>query len=137
MSNITLDNHELRLVVDPAQGMNVYAFSAFRQGDWLPIMPNVARGLSDLKESSFLMVPYSNRIEDGRFSFGGQSFQLAGGAHHAIHGDVRTRPWQVDVATDHRVRASFDSRQHQGVNWPWPFTATAEYQLDNLTLTAR
>lgn len=137
MTLITLDNHILRLTVDPAQGMNVYAFAVYHRDAWLPIMPTAGEGGVDLKESSFLMVPYSNRIENGRFSFGGQEIQLAYGERHAIHGDVRTRPWAVEVETDHRIRCRFDSRQHEQVNWPWPFSAEAEYQIDDLTLTSR
>jgi aldose 1-epimerase len=137
MSILTLDNHELRLAVDPEQGVEILTFSAFHHNRWLPIMPDVQSGQSDLKQSSFLMLPYSNRIEHGRFPFAGQEHQLAHGDRHSIHGDVRTRPWLVDAQSDHRVRCTFDSRQHEAVNWPWPFTATAEYALDGLTLIAR
>lgn len=137
MSQVTLDNHQLRLVVDPAHGLNVYAFSAFHRGAWLPIMPDTRDGGVDLKESSFLMVPYSNRIENGLFTFGGRTHRLAHGEQHAIHGDVRMRPWAVEVESDHRIRCAFDSRQHQGVNWPWPFTAVAEYTLFDWTLIAQ
>jgi aldose 1-epimerase len=133
----TLDNHRLRLVVNPNQGVNILAFSVFHNGSWLPIMPDVRDGGVDLKESSFLMVPYSNRIENGHFTFGGQEIQLAYGERHAIHGDVRTRPWAVEGMDDHRIHCSFDSRQHQDVNWSWPFTAEVEYQLDDFTLGSR
>jgi len=95
MAHLTLENPHLRLVVDPAQGVNIYAFSARRGDQWLPIMPDVAAGGSDLKESSFVMLPYSNRIENGRFAFEDRVVQLAHGERHAIHGDVRSRAWAV------------------------------------------
>ncbi|HMN29167.1 MAG TPA: hypothetical protein PKE45_13535 [Caldilineaceae bacterium] len=143
MAYRTLENQDLRLVVDPAQGLNLYAFSARRGDQWLPIMPDVAAGGSDLKESSFVMVPYSNRIENGIFSFADRVIQLAHGERHAIHGDVRQRAWAVEETTRQRIRCLFDSQRHEGVNWPWPFTATLEYALQErvlysqLTLTNR
>jgi aldose 1-epimerase len=141
MTAITLANPTLRLVVDPASGMNLYAFSVFQGNAWLPVMPDTTgtrgRPSADLKESSFVMVPYSNRIEDGRFAFAGKAYQLQNGERHAIHGDVRSRAWQVEEADGQRLRASFDSRRHENVNWPWPFAATLEYALADYVLASR
>lgn len=136
MNIVTLDNRQLRLVVNTDQGVDILAFSAQRDGEWLPIMPDVQSGKSELAQSSFLMVPYSNRIEGGRFSFAGQLYTLAHGERHAIHGDVRTRAWNIQAQSEQRVRCTFDSRDYEAVNWPWPFRAVAEYQLDGWTLAA-
>lgn len=128
-----LENEKLRLVVDPETGVNVLAFYARRGDAWLPIMPDVRTAGVELKASSFLLAPYSNRIENGRFTFAGKSYQLANGERHASHGDVRTRPWVVAEATEQSLVCTFDSQQHQGVNWPWPFAARAVYALrDNV-----
>jgi aldose 1-epimerase len=137
MALITLDNRQLRLVLDPDQGVNVMAFSVQQRGAWLPVMPDARTSNGDPKASSFVMLPYSNRIEQGRFTFGGQRYQLANGERHASHGDTRARPWRVDRASRTQIHCTFDSRQHEQVNWPWPFTATIEYTLDGLTLDAR
>lgn len=91
MSMVTLENSQLRLVVDPQQGVNVLAFFVQRAQGWLPVMPDVYGGNSDLKASSFVLIPYSNRIEGGRFTFQGQIYQLANAERHASHGDVRGR----------------------------------------------
>jgi aldose 1-epimerase len=99
-------------------------------------MPDVRNGESALKASSFVMIPYSNRIEHGRFTFGGRHYQLANGERHASHGDVRTRPWVVEAVSGQDIRCVFDARQHEGVNWPWPFAAELTYALDDLLLTS-
>jgi aldose 1-epimerase len=99
-------------------------------------MPDVADGQSDLKASSFVLVPYSNRIENGHFTFQGRTYQLANGERHASHGDVRGRPWQVDEQSATAVTCSFDSRAFADVNWPWPFTATLTYALQDKVLAS-
>lgn len=137
MSMVTLENAQLRLVVDPQQGVNVLAFFVRRPPGWLAVMPDVAGGQSDLKASSFVLIPYSNRIEGGRFTFQGQTYQLANGERHASHGDVRGRAWQVDSVTATAIHCSIDSRTYADANWPWPFTATLAYTLRENTLFAR
>ena len=137
MSTLTLDNQQLRLIVDPEQGVNIMSLAVQQRGAWLPLMPDARDQSLGLKASSFVLAPYSNRIENGRFTFNGQSYQLANGERHASHGDVRTRAWAVDKASATLVRCAFDSRTHEDVNWPWPFTANLEYQLDGQTLASR
>ncbi len=137
MSETTLENAQLRLVVDPQQGVNVLAFYAHRADAWLPVMPDVRPGKLELKASSFVLIPYSNRVENGRFTFQGQAYQLANGERHASHGDVRGRAWQVDHVDATTLRCSFDSRTVADANWPWPYTATLEYALQDNTLFAR
>lgn len=137
MPTLTLENEQLRLVLDPESGVSTLAFYARRGDAWLPVMPDARREGVELKESNFIMLPYSNRIENGRFTFGGNAYQLAKGERHAIHGDVRTRPWKVEEQSAQQVTCSFDSRQHKAVNWPWPFSATLTYQLNELTLASR
>lgn len=134
---LQLDNGDLRLLVDPEQGVNVIT-GAVRRGDtWLSIMPDARDPEMGLKASSFVLIPYSNRIENGRFTFAGKSYQLANGERHASHGDVRTRPWVVEEAQPTLVRCSFDSRTHENVNWPWPFTAQLSYRLQNYVLSSQ
>ncbi|MCB0064607.1 MAG: hypothetical protein KDE19_20935, partial [Caldilineaceae bacterium] len=143
MTILTLSNQQLQLTVDPTQGVNIVAAYAQRQGQWLPFMPDVTTGASDLKASSFILIPYSNRIENGAFTFQGKAYQLANGARHASHGDVRTRPWQVAEQSDTQITCTFDSANFTDVNWPWPFTATVRYALvgnqlgSTLTVTNR
>lgn len=137
MSEVTLDNQQLRLVVNADQGVNVLAFSVHHRGSWLPIMPDVRTSGVDLKASSFVLIPYSNRIENGRFTFAGKTYQLANAEKHASHGDTRTLPWVVDEVSNTTVRCSFDSRAHTNFNWPWPLTAQLAYALSDNALSSQ
>jgi len=115
------ETEHLRLTVDPDQGAGILACFAGVAGGWLPLMPDVRAAGCDLSAASFLMMPYSNRIENGSFTFGGREYQLSNGREHSIHGDVRKRPWRVVEHDAQGVHCTFASADHEGVNWPWPF----------------
>ena len=63
--------------------------------------------------SSFALVPFSNRIADGRFRFGGQSFALAPNfppEPHAIHGYGWQHPWTLEAASANSLALAFEHR---------------------------
>lgn len=86
--------------------------------------------------ASFVLLPYSNRIRDARFTFEGQAVQLQPNTRDGLaqHGDVRNRPWTVLRASDSHLICTFDSRDFADMNWPWAFTAQVEYRLHGLHL---
>ncbi|MFC1525957.1 hypothetical protein ACFL6X_04000 [Candidatus Latescibacterota bacterium] len=137
MPAVTLDSGRLRTVIDTDLGTSIMACALRRGGDWLPLMPDVHLGLSELRWASFLMAPYSNRIADGRFTFAGREHQLANAEQHAIHGDVRDRPWEIEDRTPSRLVCRWSSPDCEGVNWPWPFEVRAEYEVAGLELRQR
>jgi len=140
MSWITLENDRLRTCLDPSKGVGVKGFWARSPQDpgvWLALMPDTRQAPGRLGSSSFLMVPYSNRIENGLFTFQNTRYQLDNGEQHAIHGDVRERPWEIAEATAHRARCAFRSVEHANVNWPWPFEAQVEYALRGNVFASR
>jgi aldose 1-epimerase len=137
MSIVQLENSDLRLVVDPQRGAGTLALHGRIDDQWLPLMPDSRDDACDLACSNFLMVPYSNRIKDGAFAFNEQPYQLQNGAGHAIHGDVRQRPWTVVEQSDLALRCAFDSRSFEGINWPWSFSAEADFILNGPHLILR
>ena len=134
---IVLTNDYLRTAIDPDQGTGLHSFQTCRDGTWLSLMPDVDDPSCDLAAASFLMVPYSNRIADGAFTFAGQNYKLQNAANHAIHGDVRKRPWTVAQHDIDRLVCTFDSGDYEDVNWPWAFAVRAEYELNGPTLRQR
>ena len=102
----------------------------------MPLMPEVGSPSYDRDSACFLMVPYSNRIADGRFRFLKKDYQLDNADNHAIHGDVRGRSWHTEERSAERVAFAFDSSHHRHVNWPWPFAARAEYRIRDHALSA-
>jgi aldose 1-epimerase len=137
MSILTLENTGLRVYIDPDQGTSIKGLYAHKDGTWLPLMPDVREAKTRLDAASFLMIPYSNRIKNGAFVFQDRAYQLENGERHAIHGDVRTRAWKVEHRTVTALHCSFNSVEHEKVNWPWPFEARAEYSLKDGAFTQR
>ena len=68
MSLVEIQNDVFRIQIDTDQGTGIAAFFVKKENAWLPIMPDSRNEDIDLKFASFLMVPYSNRIENGSFT---------------------------------------------------------------------
>jgi aldose 1-epimerase len=133
MSKIILENKTLQLTVDSDEGAGVAAFFVKQGGALLPIFLDSSKKTHELNCSNFLMIPYSNRVEDGKFTFEGKEHQLKTPVAHAMHGDVKDRPWSIEKVSKTSVCCSFDFRKFQVINWPWHFSATVEYTLlDNI-----
>src|SRR5687767_10966738 len=67
--------------------------------DWLrPTTEAALQTRSPLELASFPLVPWCNRIRDGRFDWNGRRVQLAPnrpGSPHTIHGIGWLRPWRI------------------------------------------
>ncbi len=87
------------------------------------------------------LVPYSNRIRDGRLVFGGEQFQLTRnwpGVGHPMHGDGWAQPWDV-VASDRRSAEIAYLHERAGAQGGWPFRyrARQHYRLDEASLAIK
>jgi aldose 1-epimerase len=136
MGIITIENDRLRLSVDHERGGNVLGLWLRRGQELVPI---IGRGIAGedprAKPPSFLMAPWTNRIRDGVMHFGGKAHQLrittSDDTKCAIHGDVRSRPWDVLDRSPVSARLGFDSRRHEGVNFPFAFACEVRYELSD------
>ena len=95
---------------------------------------------SALESACFPLVPYSNRIRRGQFTFEGKTHQLApnwDGDEHVIHGEGWQRAW--DVVDQDSSRAVL--RLTGGSGWPWPYECLQEITVSKagigLSLTLR
>lgn len=81
--------------------------------------------------ASFVLMPFSNRVRDAHFPFGGREVQLQANTKDGLaqHGDVRNRPWTVTRPAGNHLICDFNSRDFADMNWPWAFTARVEYRL--------
>lgn len=90
-----------------------------------------------LAAANFHMIPYSNRIRDGRFEFQGEIVQLENAGAHAIHGALRKLPWTITANEPQRTVYEFDTRITEKVNWPWPLHARIEQRVDGDALSSQ
>jgi aldose 1-epimerase len=82
------------------------------------------------------LVPWPNRLADGRYSFDGVEHQVAltePDKHNAIHGFLRWRNWTV--VTHEPSRVVMATRLHPLQGWPHALDIALEYELDDDGLT--
>ena len=87
-----------------------------------------------------VLLPWPNRIEDGRYDFAGQTHQLAlsePARNNASHGLVRWLPWRVRLADPATVHA--DVVLHPQPGYPHTLAVTVSYALvdDGLRVRTR
>lgn len=94
-----------------------------------------------LEAASFPLVPYVNRIRDGRFTFQGREVQLSPnmpGDPSPLHGQGWRNAWTVEQAGESDAVLTY---RHDPGEWPWAYQATQHVSIDplglSLTLTCR
>ena len=105
-SLITLRAGSMQLSIAPEAGGSITQFASEHHGrlfNWMrPASEAALATRSAGGTSSFPMVPFSNRIRNGRFLFRGRIIQLEQNFSpepHAIHGHAWRHPWRVVVRT--------------------------------------
>lgn len=130
MTACELASERLRLRVEPAVGGSLLDLSLRSPEGWLPLLrraPEPLRRSSDA--ASFVMAPWSNRVRDGRFFFERREHRLRHPEKHAIHGDVRDRPWAVRAQGAAELRLALDAGALPDLNFPFPFAAEQRLAL--------
>ena len=134
---VVLENQYLRTKISPVVGGSIFSFQYNLDSNWVDVMRPTPQAALDNNEpgnfSSFTMLPYSNRIENGVLNFLGQAYQLEINhpSNHAIHGDVRTRTWKIKEQTNTKLVLTFDSQDYPDISWPFPFIAQADFGLED------
>jgi aldose 1-epimerase len=88
-------------------------------------------GPGPLNSACFPLVPFSNRIAEGRFEARGRSIVLKpnfpGVTHpHPLHGFGWLKPWRV---TQVDAASALIEYVHDADEWPWPFACTQSFAL--------
>jgi aldose 1-epimerase len=136
---LTLSHGALTLVLAPSRGGSIARLD-YRgaDGTTMPVLRGAdgARTAGVLDMGSFPLVPYVNRIRDGRFAFRGRQVALAAnlpGDPSPLHGQGWLSSWDVDSQTESDVKLSF---RHAAGEWPWAYYAAQHFLLDGGGLTA-
>ena len=121
---VALREGDARCDVAPLAGGSIAGFWWEREGrrtDWLrpASATDVARGAVD-GMACFPLVPWGNRIRDGRFQFCGREVAQPGCERHALHGHGWRRAWQVTGRSAARVELEYS---HDPDDWPWRYQA--------------
>jgi aldose 1-epimerase len=138
---VLLTAGELRVVLAPAVGGSIASFTRRwqegprrRELHWM--RPATASGLAaanPLDMASFPLVPFCNRIRDGRASFEGREIRLPPNhpgedAPHPLHGIGWLCPWQVRSASTTEAELALVVEASEA--WPWRFSCRQRFSLD-------
>lgn len=85
--------------------------------------------LDPLELGSFLLAPFSGRIEGGTFRFGEKTVRLEpnlAGEPHPLHGQAWLAPWTVESIHTNGATFSF---VHAPGSWPWRYECKQQIRL--------
>jgi aldose 1-epimerase len=91
--------------------------------------------------AAYPLVPFSNRIANGRLSFEGEQIDLARnwpGVNHPMHGDGWRHAWRVARSDTQSAEIVYEhERAGEDGGWPFRYRARQTYRLeaDRLTIT--
>ena len=88
-----------------------------------------------LEMASFPLIPFSNRIRDGRFSFQGKEINLPPNfppETHTIHGHGWKVPWVVTEVSPNKATIEY---RYIPDGWPFPYLASQIFELTDSALT--
>ncbi len=140
-SLLTIKNDWLEASVSPEVGGSIYSLRYKLNGQWIDIMrptPPEALQTGDAGAfASFHMIPYSNRIANAQLRFEKRAYALEANTPegHAIHGEVRNRPFRILKAGEHTVILAFESRDYADITWPFPFSTQLTFEVSGNTFT--
>jgi aldose 1-epimerase len=139
MDLITLRAGDAAVELAPEAGGAVTRYWLARGAEtreWLrPTPAGALRAGNPYRAAAFPLVPYSNRLRAGRFSFRGRAVVEPLNRppeRHAIHGHGWQARWRpVDVRA---AEARLEYRHPAGA-WPWTYHATQRFTLGPSSLT--
>jgi aldose 1-epimerase len=124
---LVLQHQQTRLTLDPHRGGVI---RELRWGDWDILRPTPAGSGDDpLDTACFAMVPFVNRVANGRFTFDGQAVRLERNWSqdpHPIHGHGWRSPWMVTAAARNHATLKFEGGANE---WPWRYSCEQSFEL--------
>lgn len=121
-----LEKGSARLILAPETGGAIAGFTVSGRD---VLRPAPAGVLDPLLTSNFPLVPFCNRVPNGRFVFEGREVALAPnlpGHPHALHGQGWRAVWRVARADAAEATLVHD---HARGDWPWAYRAEQRFVL--------
>ena len=135
---LTLECGRLRLQLSPSIGGSICALEWVGEGGARPILRKCHTPPEKVLDAAcFPLVPYVNRIRDGRFRFRGREVRLEPnmpGDPSPLHGQGWLNPWTVERQDGTSAALGF---LHESGEWPWRYAARQDFRLDERGLSVR
>ncbi|NLO82057.1 MAG: hypothetical protein GX094_03230 [Clostridiales bacterium] len=138
-----LKSEYMEVKVCPQLGAGIFSMRYLLGAHWVDVMRPTPYEAVEKREpgalASFVMIPYSNRIENAVLKYRGNNYMLSKNTPegHAIHGEVRSRPWRILQKEPGYIAMEFDSRDFEDISWPFPFYARIEYRVSGRVFLVR
>ncbi|KXV28633.1 aldose epimerase [Gluconobacter japonicus] len=130
---IELSRGKSRLTILPETGGAVGVWQRDGKDIFLPVPNEALTAQKGEAVGAYPLIPYSNRIANGRFSFHGQDYDLApnmGDHPHTIHGNAWEQEWTVaHQGASHAVLTLDHVPQDNDRQWPFAYRAVLSYLL--------
>ncbi len=139
-TELSLSFKNQRAVVSPWGGSLRRYFFIDESGQEIDIVWGYSGGTHKRGGQGDVLIPFPGRIGDGRYSFDGRQFQLECNdkeAPNAIHGFVRSLPWQVQDVHTNKVTFAIrlDAETYAGRGYPFSLAISVMYDLGTSGLT--
>ena len=121
-----------RAEVAPHIGGSILSLRRAAQSILRPTSRKAFENGSVRRTACYPLVPYANRIAQGRFRWQGVEHALAEnfpGSVHPLHGVGWHRVWQIVCADAHSCRLKLEYRPAQDVAPDWPFAFDMEQEI--------
>lgn len=134
LTTVNKTQGELSLKVAPQLGGSIASLT-YRNIDVLRPLPNSEDVIVN-QSGSFPLIPYSNRIAEGKFEFDGEQYVLEknfGDHPHSIHGNAWKKEWRVSEESETGCVLKF-LHQAEGddyYHWPWAYQAQQIFEITN------
>lgn len=136
MTCLSLRAGRLAVELAPRAGGSI---ARFRHGDVDLLRPMTGDAMTSGRGNEaacYPLVPFSNRIANGRFVFDGQEFKLEAnwpGVRHPMHGEGWAHAWNVAYHDGQSARLVHEHDGKKG--WPFRYRAQLSFRLDERALT--
>jgi aldose 1-epimerase len=124
-----------RLNLAPELGGIVTEFTSHDRDEprrWMRVAtPEALQRDAALASACYPLVPFSNRIAGGEFTYEGRKIVLPRDTRvppHAIHGHGWRGVWQVSDRLESAVTLNYE---HAEDSWPWRYRATQSFELND------
>lgn len=140
MTLLSLRAGGLAVDLAPDAGGSIARFALNGKGDLLRPASDAALASGTGKDTAcYPLVPFSNRIANGRLAFGDEVIHLRAnwpGVRHPMHGDGWARAWDVVRHDRQSAELAFVHEAGAGIaGWPFRYRARQTFALDESGLT--
>ena len=136
MTSLSLRAGRLAVELAPQAGGSI---ARFRHDDIDLMRPMTEEAMASGRGNDaacYPLVPFSNRIANGRLVFDGQEFSLEQnwpGVRHPMHGEGWARAWDVAHRDGHSAELVHEHDGKKG--WPFRYRAQLSFRLDEVGLS--